>query len=434
MLPPNAAHTPLDAPVPRACRWVCLLFALCLAGPHVSSQAPPQTIVPNRAKRSDLTVRLDLVGRMPTKLNPTAPAVAGSELLLIDQGGHIYRWDGTRGRDVLTPASVPPGIRLAGAEGVLNGAANGAGSQVFVMFISSTVPRGIPTRTSTRDGTDAWYVLVAYNFDGVSLSLPRPITAMQVRKEGHTGGGLAVLADGSILFATGDNGDSYEDGRGSSQDVATHLSKIVRIDPSNGATRNFAVGVRSSQRLAVYGTKADARLDFIDIGGWVADELNSIRVSGSSSTIPNFGWGRHADGKAREGTLYIDRVGNSVGHTPKGESGFIDPVAEVGREGTSGFALSGPVSSQRSFSRITSLFGDLVSGSVYAITSAPSVTRQDVFRVNLLDSRLQPITVSGLTAGQRPDPRFFNFPDGSAGVLLERTGDFYRVTEVTTSK
>jgi hypothetical protein len=42
--------------------------------------------------------------------------------------------------------------------------------------------------------------------------------------------------------------------------------------------------------------------------------------------------------------------------------------------------------------------------------------------------------VSGLTAGQRPDPRFFNFPDGSAGVLLERTGDFYRVTEVTTSK
>ena len=25
---------------------------------------------------------------------------------------------------------------------------------------------------------------------------------------------------------------------------------------------------------------------------------------------------------------------------------------------------------------------------------------------------------------------FFNFPDGSAGVLLERTGEFYRISDV----
>jgi hypothetical protein len=38
------------------------------------------------------------------------------------------------------------------------------------------------------------------------------------------------------------------------------------------------------------------------------------------------------------------------------------------------------------------------------------------------------VTLAGL-AGGRPDPRLFHFPDGSAGILLERTGQFYRLTE-----
>ena len=87
------------------------------------------------------------------------------------------------------------------------------------------------------------------------------------------------------------------------------------------------------------------------------------------------------------------------------------------------------MSSPASFSKITSLFGDLVSGSVYATTGALTLTAQDVFRVNLVDQNRQPVTLAGLTGGQRPDPRFFNFPDGTAGVLLERTGSFYRLTQ-----
>jgi hypothetical protein len=34
-------------------------------------------------------------------------------------------------------------------------------------------------------------------------------------------------------------------------------------------------------------------------------------------------------------------------------------------------------------------------------------------------------------AGGRSDPRFFLFPNGEAGVLLEATGDFYRLTEMS---
>src|SRR6185436_12788991 len=53
-----------------------------------------------------------------------------------------------------------------------------------------------------------------------------------------------------------------------------------------------------------------------------------------------------------------------------------------------------------------------------------------VFRVELLDATSKPVTLKALSGGERPDPRFFNFPDGTAGVLLEHTGAFYKLTEI----
>jgi len=78
---------------------------------------------------------------------------------------------------------------------------------------------------------------------------------------------------------------------------------------------------------------------------------------------------------------------------------------------------------------LAEMFGDLVSGAIYAITGPPAASGQDVLRVNLVDSQTRPITLGSLAGNLRPDPRFFNFPDGSAGLLIERTGDFYRLTE-----
>ena len=43
----------------------------------------------------------------------------------------------------------------------------------------------------------------------------------------------------------------------------------------------------------------------------------------------------------------------------------------------------------------------------------------------------QPVTLKALANAPRPDPRFFVFPDGTAGVLLEATGQFFRLTEVS---
>src|SRR5229473_3353465 len=222
-------------------------------------QAPPQPpgLTPAAPKESDLRVRLERVGRMPTNTNPTSPTVAGSQLLLIDQSGYLYRWDGSAAVALIGPKTVPPEVKLLATEPLMNVASNRSGSRVYVMFISTTAPRNVPRRMSPRE-PDGWYLLYEYQFDGSTLSAPRPITALQIRSEGHTGGGLAVLDDGSLLFAPGDNGDSYEDGRENGQNSAVHLGKIVRINPADGSVSIAALGVRSAQRLALY-TFADER-------------------------------------------------------------------------------------------------------------------------------------------------------------------------------
>jgi hypothetical protein len=408
--------------------------SVLVLGVVLFGQAPPQPagLTPAPARESDLRIRLEHVGRMPTNANPTSPAIAGSQLLLIDQSGYLYRWDGTTGVPLITPRTMPRDVKPVGAEQLMNVAADRSGSQVYVMYISSTTPKNVPRRLSPRD-PDAWYLLYEYQFDGTALSAPRPVTAMQVRSEGHTGGGLIVLDDGSLLFSSGDNGDSYEDGREHGQNPAVHLAKIVRINPGDGSTSIAAVGVRASQRLARYTFGDQQWVTFVDPGGWVSEELNAARVSELlSGTSPlNFGWGRTTiDGKSREGTFFIDKIGNSTGRVPAGEPPFVDPVAELGRESHEAFALSGPVHSDGSLSRITLLFGDLVSGRLFATIGSPAAKRQDVLRVAIVDGNGQSVTLKGLTGNVRPDPRFFNFPDGSAGILLERSGEFYRVSEV----
>ncbi len=390
-----------------------------------ASQPPPVT-------SSTITLRADLVGAVPAGGNATSPIAAGPHLLLLNQTGSLYRWDGATPQPILTPASVPAGITPIGGEAVLNVAADASGASVFVVFTSSSVPAGVPQHASPRAGADAWQVLYRYGFNGTALSNGQPIVALQVRREGHTGGGMVVLDDGTVLFATGDSGDAGEDGRDYAQDPATHLSKILRIDPATASVTVVGIGVRNVQRMVVNANNGDPRLEFVDLGGAIAEEFNSVRLA-DLLALPakNFGWGRNAvDHRAREGTFYIDPSGVVVGVPPVPEAGFTQPIAQFGREGAPLVGVTGPVSSAVGFTSITSLFGDLPTGKLFALTGAPGTPGQTVFAVNLVDSALAPSTLAAL-AGGRPDPRFFMFPDGTAGVLLERTGAFYRLTQIS---
>jgi len=404
-----------------------------LAAPRAESQkgrAP--TLTPPATRSSKLTLRMDFAGRAPSIGNLGSPVVAGNTLIFIDQGGSLDAWDGTSTHRLLTDATLPSDLSPVGPEAVLNAVANSSGSRLYVMFTSSTVPNNIPQRLSPRPGADAWHVLYGFDFDGTELSNPVAITALQVRSDGHTGGGLAMAGGNTLIFATGDNGDSGEDGRTYTQDPANHLGKLVRIDVSTGATQIVAIGMRNVQRLIVDANGGDPHLIAVDIGGWIAEEIDAVPLGDllSAGAPRNFGWGRHpVDGKAREGTFFIDANGLAVGSAPL-EPGFVQPIAQFGREGAELIGATGPVASTRSFRLIRYLFGDLVSGSVYALSSPPTAAAQSVFRVGLVDNVRRAVTLRALAGGTRPDPRFFNFPDGSAGVLLETTGEFYRLTEI----
>lgn len=283
---------------------------------------------------------------------------------------------------------------------------------------------------SPRGNAWTYQVVYSYDFDGSVMSNPRAIRALQVNPTGHTGGGMAVLDSGSILLAFGDNGDAFEDGRSFAQDDVSHLSKIVELDPVTGSAVILGKGVRNVQRIDVALHEGQEFLDFVDIGGNIAEELNRVWLSDlmDPSSIENFGWGRSSlDNLAREGTFYVDSSGNAVGDAPLGEAGFMQPFAEWGREGLSSFAGSGPISCSSSLTNIGTMFGDLPNGFVYGVKEG-SAALADVFRINLFDALFEPTTLAALSGG-RPDPRFVCVGDDSAGVLLERIGDFYRIDE-----
>ena len=90
------------------------LIGICTVLGTASAQIPrqPAGLVPASPQASDLQVRLTPVGRMPMPMNPTSPVAAGSQLLLVDQGGFLYRWDGTTAVPVLTPRTLPRDVRL----------------------------------------------------------------------------------------------------------------------------------------------------------------------------------------------------------------------------------------------------------------------------------------------------------------------------------
>lgn len=432
-----------------------------------------QELVPDSVRDSELNVKVDYVGTMPFVLGPGffgdtpnlgSPVPVGNQLFLLDQNNAIYRFDGNGVSEVLQIDDAPAGLTLGNRQSILNVASNAAANKVFAVYTSSTLPpelvsqnsiytlpEPLPGETPAGSVPDLYrlmptdyQVMYEYNFDGEKLLNPKAIAAFETQTiSGHNGGALEVLPDGRLLFATGDALPFGLDGRFAPQDDNSHLGKILIVDPEDGSLEVAAKGVRNVQHFQMIDSTPDTPdlLGFADIGSFTAEEVNVVSLLDLYNTddIENFGWGRNPDGLAREGTFYIDSglaldlAGPiAVANAPEPESGFLQPFAQYGREESSFSAITGPVVSSSSFDVISSLFGDLSRSEVWATTASLTDKNVPVFQVNLFDSMLNETSLLDL-AGGRADPRFFNFPDGSAGVLLERTGDFYRLTELTKS-
>lgn len=473
----------------------------------ISVQADEPILAPV-ASPSDLTVKVEFVDNVSAGGNLGTPIPYGlKELFIVDQGeGKISSYctrenvnkcpSPDRITEIFNTSMAPAGITIDPAitspTKVVNIAGNRITNKVYIAVTSVTVPSGTPVkhlpfpnepggaredflfidtfpvgnggsgplldqdiyRIDAQNFTffgqpmavrTAYQVIIEYKYKNGVLSDPRPIVALESQAgPGHPGGAMTIAPTGDIVFVTGDMLPFGMEGRAGAQIDSALPSKILLIDRHTGDVEVAAKGCRNVQQL--HKTYFPFGLAFADIGGVTSEELNFVSWSDllDTSEVENFGWGRNADGKAREGTYYVGpgqafvlgTEPGAVGIAPVPEPGFEQPVAQYGRSALSMFnfvAATGPVLSRISFDEITAVFGDLANGELYGITSKINQQNQEAFLLNLVDENLAPLGPNNSLndlAGARVDPRFFRFPNGTAGVLLEATGDIYRLTEV----
>ncbi len=442
----------------------CTLLLLATLPSTATAELKPAGII-----NSQITLTLESVGNVRSAVrssNLASPVVINEMLYIPDQrGGAVYRFDenpdggtATQVFDVKTDA--PGGLKnLDKFYSILN-IADGPGNSVYVVFTSRDLPKGVVAEPLPNDdlyllGELSYQIVYKYElnpFDG-SEGEPDPVVLAAFEQvPGHRGGGLLTLPNGNPLFARGDNLGFNRDGLTYAQDDNFTVSKLLIIDQDTGAITLAARGVRNVQRLT-YADAEKTKIAFAEIGANTTDEINVVLVADllDTSQIENFGWGRipgddsdgdGTDGTAREGTFYINAGHTEIpkttpvalGEASLGEEGFIQPYAQAFSEGADLFALSGPVYSNDYFTSIDALFGDLVSGSIFATVSTDDDPLKPVYQVNLVDVSGEPLNLlaeANALGQDRVDVRFFEFDDGQPGLLSETTGELYRLTETT---
>jgi hypothetical protein len=350
--------------------------------------------------------------------------------------------------------------------------------EVYVVFTSSTLPEGIPyaglpapfpgnictTNESVPDlyrlgtvpdcfdfgngnaGRTVYKVFTRMSFHDGVLDDPVPFFAVENQLTlGHLGGAILTLDDGRFLWGVGDCLPYGTDGRDAPQDPFESCGKILLIDPEDQSYDVVAMGVRNAQQINYFEGSTD--LYFPDIGGVTAEEVNTVDLCDllDTTVIENFGWGRNMDGHAREGTFYVQpgRPG-AFGADPPFDSdapvpevGFIQPYTQFGRSASQFFyAISSTVASASSFCTLEIVWSEFNSGLVLATDQDydPDNGPAEGFVVRLFDAENGDELLNGFNdlvpdAPGRGDARLFRYPDGTAGVFIERTGSFYRLTE-----
>jgi len=338
----------------------------------------------------------------------------------------------------------------------------------------------------TLTGYDTFYKYTVVNGE---LTKPEPFFVSESNiAPGHLGGGIVPVDDGRILWSTGDCNVYGTDGMYAPQLDHESCGKILLIDAkSKHSFKIVAKGVRNSQQMRVFtqprapkspkapkapkspkegrtrnlkSTKSDNHgskyLAFMDIGGVTAEEVNAVplhKLLDDSSHIENFGWGRNIDdGKAREGTFYVSAGNGGVlgsepacaDNAPLGEAGFIQPWIQFGRTDEDFFyAISSLALPTAGTNKLKLLWSEFNTGKILGtdemfVEGAPPAKSFKIKLYNadgdMLENGLNDLVNEelgdkvGYTS--RGDPRLFHFPDGHAGVFVERTGALYKLTEM----
>jgi len=316
-------------------------------------------------------------------------------------------------------------------------------------------------------------VFYKYTFKNGALTDPKPFFVAEFAvNPGHQGGGITTMSNGNILYSTGDCTTFGLDGRYAPQLDDEWCGKIHVLYPKKrGKYNTVAKGVRNPQQMRLYketnkkrpkkgGKKFKAgkwRLAFMDIGGVTAEEVNSFNLGKLLQTkngLTNFGWGRSIkDGKAREGVFYIENgIGGVLGNQPAcmmnaeiGEEGYVQPWIQFGRSETEALYAISSLAIPSASDDVKLLWTELNTGILmgtpassqdpdeytgpataykYKLFDSDGTTELDAFN-DLVQKEL------GDVGYYRGDARLFHYPDGSVGVFIERTGVFYKLTQVS---
>jgi len=107
----------------------------------------------------------------------------------------------------------------------------------------------------------------------------------------HNGGDLNFGPDGFLYAGTGDGGGGG-DPAGNAQNDAVMLGKLLRIDPTTGATTNWAKGLRNPFRFSFDRANGDIYIGDVGQSSWEEIDYGAGNPSGV-----NYGWndmeGRH---------------------------------------------------------------------------------------------------------------------------------------------
>jgi len=282
---------------------------------------------------------------------------------------------------------------------------------------------------------------------------------------GHMGGGIVTVEDGKILWGVGDCLLFGTDGRHAPQLDDEICGKILLIDPNNRSYDVVAKGVRNSQQFRIVNSGDKERgwdnkwakdyLVFADIGGVTAEEVNarSLKKILKTNVVDNFGWGRSiVDGKSREGTFYLEPgVMGILGteppcksNAPVPEPRFVQPWVQFGRTATDFYyAISSFAVAYESFDKLELIWSEFNTGYILGTTGRGLNKKEKPVtghKIKLYDADMNELVngcndlvkkEQGEVGYYRGDPRLFHFPDGTAGVFIERTGVFYTLTETS---
>lgn len=235
----------------------------------------------------------------------------------------------------------------------------------------------------------------------------------------HNGGWIGFGPDGHLYIATGDGG-AGNDPQNNSQNTASLLGKMLRIDVSGSSgytipmgnpynNEIFAIGLRNPWRASFDRVTGDLYIG--DVGQGAREEISYLAAGTGAGS--NFGW------RLREGTIATPGVGGPL-------PGAIDPIYDYlhGSGSLEGFSVTGGYAYRGSCVSLQGkyIFADYINPQIWSID-------------NTTGANITNITSDFTIIGGGSLNSISSFGEDSKGelYLVDHDGDIFRVGPVESS-